>query len=263
MEDHNLLAVVQNGYDITFHKTSTGYAEGGGQVDTPFGGAGYDFSVSGAYGEVSPREVLAYFDYNWQQIYRATIELASKSDRPINPILVRNALELEMVSIEEASSAREHDAELQRLLVTWKAELDALWEKQEPIEDPEFNLFTPFTMEPSPVFIKLDDFSLLRVSQRPYKVSLAMDPVAPVIEFHKTSPGYGVTGAKANFLGFGGGGEIPRSHIYAAITPAEALALVNGDMNRILSRVEQLGKALRGIEIDLDATREVLKNAHR
>src|SRR5690606_22820497 len=102
----------------------------------------------------------------------SVIQHSAASDRPINPILVRNALEREVCSLDELGEARSRDSEFQKLLELWRPEMEQYFRQAEQAyEEPVFSAFEPIEIEAYPAFVRLDDFTLLRISQDPYTVS--------------------------------------------------------------------------------------------
>lgn len=283
LKDGSLLAVIQKEQNIFFYKNATGYGEGGVRADAVVAGASVDFATANTFREIRHLEALAFVNNDWRKIYDACEKQAAFAENSIEPNVVKFWLEMLVEGVPHTDLQGKPTV----IQVTPPELFPELYPEEAglPFEmslDPS-KLYDPFGLSPTthtmkfisevnkamveeqewmdldpmidftPVYIALEDGSLLRISQASRRAS---DRAPERISFHRTFPGYGVQGVSGHVLGVGGGGERPVSHIYKEISPFEALAYFDGDPEKILAHVERQDRVII-LSVEPDVVRKV------
>lgn len=201
--DGTLLRITQEGDKLKFHRNATGYAEVEGGATLYGVGGSVTAPISNLYFELNPLEAFALMGYDCAPIRRASASQETRNAYAVDPNLI---------------------------------ELTFLRMMPPPDAGVRSGVSGMSPGEPLPVYIKLPDSNLLRITQKNGTIS-----------FHKTSEGYAAAGVKVNVAGFGIDGTMPLANIYHEINAEEALAYLNGEPELILSVVRRMNQTFDSV----------------
>ena len=198
LSDNSLLQVEQRGENLFFSRNATGYGEEESSGRAFGVGVSRNSPQANLYTPLaSYLEALAYVDGDWACIARAAQDLAKAGHPSVDPVLIERTLK--PLTTEKFS----YSEYLTNFVVTVKFE--------------NSNSQPSTEREPEPVFIKLKDSTLLRISQR-----------GDTIEFAKNWSGYSKSGGSIDVHGFGVGKETSLNNLYTPISAKEVLGYFDG-----------------------------------
>jgi hypothetical protein len=236
ISDGNLLAI-RPGPDgsVIFSKTASGYAERGIKLKIAGNGASIDFPDAGVYVRISDLQALAYFDHDAEKILEVVRDNFRRRITSLEPAFVEKALKpLMPIGSGEKTSAS--------IINEVDAKLLALGIKIPPTElgtRPTGLLGESLSY---PVYLKVhgSELVLLRIVQR-----------GEEIEFSKNATGYAAIGAEVSLAApvvpaasVDFGLEIPTAELFFPLEIEQALALVDGDIEKILKTARAQASAI-------------------
>ena len=265
MPDGNMMRISQIGNWIFVAKTSSGYGEYGQKIGVGKGDAGRDYSIGNVYDEINYLEALAYFDNDWRKIYDPVLSQSQSVSNSVDPKFVRATFERLTKSGSEWSTPLVDDKPSEFVNAWW-----VQYDNEPPMTEKEMEELTQFkipsdmlsgnyTHEKTAVYVRLDDYNLLRIGQ--LDITRNFD-TKTTVTFHKTSNGYASSGHEFKILGWGGGYEHPVGNQYDEITAMEALSLIGNDPNRTMGIISSQSKVIHNT-VEPDKVAEVFRSLGR
>ncbi len=247
LEDGTLMRVTQRGNWIFFYKTSQGYGEHGIDAQRNGSGGGIDWAKGNIYTKINYLEALAFFDNDWTKIYNAVVEQSGRVANSVDPALIRKTLERLVTrnALFTLNNPNDPSFVWEKVEPYWAQYASGDRDRMQPLDsihtDDMTNPFADITTVHCPVYIRLPDNNLLKITERSVTSAIESDSD---VRFYKTSSGYSVAGGRITVGGNGGGAEKPIGMQYDEISAVEALAFLGNDLQRLMNPVNNQNRII-------------------